>query len=50
MRVVKSERTNLATLARKVPRHRWVWVPYLEREAVDFAGLTAIADRLFDAS
>jgi anion-transporting ArsA/GET3 family ATPase len=50
MRVVESERANLAALARKIPRHRWVWVPYLEREAIDFAGLTAIADRLFDAS
>jgi anion-transporting ArsA/GET3 family ATPase len=48
MRVVESERANLATLARKIPRHRWVWVPYLEREAIDFVGLTAIADRLFD--
>jgi hypothetical protein len=24
-----------------------VWVPYLEREAVDFAGLSAVADHLF---
>jgi anion-transporting ArsA/GET3 family ATPase len=48
MRVVESERANLATLARKIPRHRWVWVPYLEREAIDFTGLAAIADRLFD--
>jgi anion-transporting ArsA/GET3 family ATPase len=48
MRVVESERANLATLARKIPRHRWVWVPYLEREAIDFVGLSAIADRLFD--
>ena len=48
MRVVESERSNLATLARKIPRHRWVWVPYLEREAIDFVGLTAIADRLFE--
>jgi anion-transporting ArsA/GET3 family ATPase len=50
MSVVKSERANLAALARKIPRHRWVWVPYLEREAVDFAGLTEIADRLFDTA
>jgi anion-transporting ArsA/GET3 family ATPase len=49
MRVVESERANLAALARKIPRHRWVWVPYLEGEAVDFGGLTAIADRLFDS-
>jgi anion-transporting ArsA/GET3 family ATPase len=47
MRVVKLERENLGSLARKIPRHRWVWVPYLEREAVDFEGLNAIADRLF---
>jgi anion-transporting ArsA/GET3 family ATPase len=47
MRVVRLERRNLASLARKIPRHRWVWVPYLEQEAVDFTGLSAIADRLF---
>jgi anion-transporting ArsA/GET3 family ATPase len=47
MRVVKLERRNLGELARKIPRHRWVWVPYLEQEAVDFTGLSAIADRLF---
>jgi anion-transporting ArsA/GET3 family ATPase len=47
MRVVKLERANLASLARKIPRHRWVWVPYLEQEAVDFQGLNAIGDRLF---
>jgi anion-transporting ArsA/GET3 family ATPase len=48
MRVVRLEERNLAALARKVPRHRWVWVPYLEREAVDFPGLLSISDRLFD--
>jgi anion-transporting ArsA/GET3 family ATPase len=47
MRVVRRESQNLDTLARRVPRHRWVWVPYLEREAVDFAGLSAVADHLF---
>ena len=47
MRVVKLERRNLGELARKIPRHRWVWVPYLEQEAVDFTGLSAIAGRLF---
>jgi anion-transporting ArsA/GET3 family ATPase len=47
MSVVSLERANLASLARRIPRHRWVWVPYLDREAVDFAGLNAIADRLF---
>jgi len=34
-------------LARRIPRHRWVRVPYLEQEAVDFPGLAAIAARLF---
>jgi hypothetical protein len=24
-----------------------VWVPYLEQEAIDFTGLSAIANRLF---
>ena len=47
MRVVELERDNLASLARRIPRHRWVWVPYLDQEAVDFEGLNAIADRLF---
>jgi anion-transporting ArsA/GET3 family ATPase len=47
MRVVRRESQNLDTLARRVPRHRWVWVPYLEREAVDFGGLSAVADHLF---
>jgi len=47
MRVVKLEERNLAALARRIPRHLWVRVPYLEREAVDFPGLVAIADRLF---
>ncbi len=48
MRVVRLEEDNLADLARKVPRHLWVRVPYLKREAVDFPGLVAIADQLFD--
>jgi anion-transporting ArsA/GET3 family ATPase len=48
MHIVRLEERNLDGLARKVPRHRWVRVPYLEREAVDFAGLAAIADELFD--
>jgi anion-transporting ArsA/GET3 family ATPase len=50
MRVVRLERQNLEALARKIPRHRWVWVPYLEQEAADFHGLRAIADRLFDST
>jgi len=47
MRVVHLEERNLDALARKIPRHRWIRVPYLQREAVDFPGLVAIADRLF---
>jgi anion-transporting ArsA/GET3 family ATPase len=50
MRVVNLERGNLDSLARRVPRHRWVWVPYLEQEAVDFTGLAAIADQLFETA
>jgi anion-transporting ArsA/GET3 family ATPase len=46
MRLVDLEERNLKSLARKIPRHLWVRVPYLEQEAVDFPGLTAIADRL----
>ncbi|MDQ3956887.1 MAG: AAA family ATPase [Actinomycetota bacterium] len=47
MRVVRLEEQNLTTLARRVPRHKWVRVPYLEQEAVDFSGLLAISDQLF---
>ena len=47
MRVVRLEEKNLDQLSRRIPRHRWVRVPYLEREAVDFPGLLAIADQLF---
>jgi anion-transporting ArsA/GET3 family ATPase len=47
MRVVRLEDRNLEELARKVPRHKWVRVPYLEQEAVDFAGLVAIGEQLF---
>lgn len=47
MRVVGHEEKNLNALARKIPRHRWVRVPYLEREAVDFPGLVAISDQMF---
>ncbi|HZJ50375.1 MAG TPA: hypothetical protein VFF07_05865, partial [Actinomycetota bacterium] len=49
MRVVRREELNLRALASKVPRHRWVRVPYLEQEAVDFRGLVAISDQLFDS-
>ncbi|HEU4488855.1 MAG TPA: ArsA-related P-loop ATPase [Actinomycetota bacterium] len=48
MQVVKGEERNLRVLAGKVPRHRWVRVPYLEQEAVDFRGLVAVSDQLFD--
>ncbi len=44
--VVAWEEKNLEALARKIPRHRWVRVPYLEQEAVDFPGLVAITDQL----
>ena len=44
--VVRWEEKNLETLARKIPRHRWVRVPYLEQEAVDFPGLVAITEQL----
>ena len=47
MKIVRLEDKNLKSLARKVPRHRWVHVPYLEREAVDFDGLAAVARHLF---
>ena len=46
-RVVALEESNLAALGRRIPRHLWVRVPYLEREAVDFSGLVAIAEQLF---
>ncbi|MFN2490597.1 MAG: ArsA family ATPase [Actinomycetota bacterium] len=49
MRVVALEERNLGALARRIPRHLWVRVPYLEREAVDFPGLVAIADQLFSS-
>jgi anion-transporting ArsA/GET3 family ATPase len=48
MRVVQLEEKNLNALARKIPRHRWVRVPYLEQEAIDFEGLSLIADQLFE--
>jgi anion-transporting ArsA/GET3 family ATPase len=46
MRVVELEERNLDALARKIPRHRWIRVPYLEQEAVDFPGLLAISDQI----
>jgi anion-transporting ArsA/GET3 family ATPase len=47
MRVIHLEEKNLNTLARRVPSHLWVRVPYLEKEAVDFEGLMLIAEQLF---
>jgi anion-transporting ArsA/GET3 family ATPase len=45
-KVTTLEDHNLDALARKVPRHRWVRVPYLEQEAVDLTGLVLIGDQL----
>jgi anion-transporting ArsA/GET3 family ATPase len=45
-KVVTLEEKNLDALARKIPRHRWVRVPYLEQEAVDIGGLLAISGQL----
>jgi anion-transporting ArsA/GET3 family ATPase len=47
MRVVRLEEKNLENLARRIPRHQWVRVPYLEQEAVDLPGLIAITEELF---
>lgn len=47
MRVVTLEERNLESLSRKVPRHNWVRVPYLETEAVDLPGLWAVAEQLY---
>jgi anion-transporting ArsA/GET3 family ATPase len=47
MRVVHLEEKNLEILARRIPSHQWVRVPYLEQEAVDFPGLLAITEELF---
>ncbi|HVF53652.1 MAG TPA: ArsA family ATPase [Actinomycetota bacterium] len=46
-RVVELEEANLKELARKIPSHMWVRVPYLEQEAVDLPGLLAISEQLF---
>jgi anion-transporting ArsA/GET3 family ATPase len=47
MKVVRLEEQNLVELAGRIPRHRWVRVPYLDQEAVDLPGLAAIAAQLF---
>jgi anion-transporting ArsA/GET3 family ATPase len=49
MKVVRLEEQNLAELAGRIPRHRWVRVPYLQQEAVDLPGLAAIAAQLFSS-
>ncbi|MEO8323322.1 MAG: ArsA-related P-loop ATPase [Actinomycetota bacterium] len=49
-KLVTLEEKNLNSLARRIPRHLWVRVPYLRSEAVDFPGLIEIGDRLFDAT
>ncbi len=46
-RVISREDANLSSLARRIPRHLWVRVPYMQREAVDLPGLAEVADRLF---
>ena len=48
--LVDLEEKNLKGLARRIPRHLWVRVPYLQTEAVDFPGLIEIAERLFDGA
>lgn len=48
-RIVRSEERNLAQLAQRIPRHRWVRVPYLDKEAVDLQGLAAVAAQLFSS-
>jgi anion-transporting ArsA/GET3 family ATPase len=48
-KIVRSEEQNLVELAQRIPRHRWVRVPYLDSEAVDLAGLAAIASQLFSS-
>jgi anion-transporting ArsA/GET3 family ATPase len=49
-KIVRSEESNLAQLAQRIPRHRWVRVPYLDKEAVDLPGLAAVATQLFSGS
>ncbi len=47
-RVITREEANLNSLARRIPRHLWVRVPYMQREAVDLPGLAEVAERLFE--
>jgi anion-transporting ArsA/GET3 family ATPase len=49
-KIVRSEEKNLVELAQRIPRHRWVRVPYLDDEAVDLKGLAAIASQLFSSA
>jgi anion-transporting ArsA/GET3 family ATPase len=46
-KIVRSEEQNLVELAQRIPRHRWLRVPYLDKEAVDLPGVAAIASQLF---
>jgi anion-transporting ArsA/GET3 family ATPase len=48
-KIVRSEEQNLVQLAQRIPRHRWVRVPYLDKEAVDLQGLAAVAAQLFSS-
>ncbi len=48
MQIVEREELNMKALARQIPRHKWVRVPYLTVEAVDLPGLAAVAEQLFD--
>lgn len=48
MQIVEHEEENMKALARQIPRHKWVRVPYLTVEAVDLPGLAAVAEQLFD--
>lgn len=50
LRLATLEEENLRTLGRRIPRHCWVKVPYLDREAVDFHGLVAVAEQLLGGS
>jgi anion-transporting ArsA/GET3 family ATPase len=48
-KIVQAEEENLVELARRIPRHRWVRVPFLDKEAIDLQGLAAIAAQLFSS-
>ncbi|MFN2525022.1 MAG: ArsA family ATPase [Actinomycetota bacterium] len=48
MQIVEREEQNMKALARHIPRHKWVRVPYLNVEAVDLPGLAAVGEQLFN--